>query len=57
MEIQNQISNKKNELHSIDANMISEVAEIDQKLVANEAARSKILETISAVTEGIKNNL
>lgn len=57
IEIQNQISVKKNLLQSVDADMISEVSEIDQKIVANDKARSKILETIVAVVEGIKNNI
>ncbi|WP_109097446.1 hypothetical protein [Aquimarina sp. AU58] len=57
IEIQNQISVKKDLLQSVDADMISEVSEIDQKIVANDKARSKILETISAVVEGIKNNI
>ncbi len=57
IEIQNQISVKKDLLQSVDADMVSEVSEIDQKIVANDKARSKILETISAVVEGIKNNI
>ncbi|WP_106791101.1 hypothetical protein [Aquimarina sp. Aq78] len=55
IEIQNQISVKKNLLQSVDADV--EVSEIDQKIVANDKARSKILETIVAVVEGIKNNI
>lgn len=56
MEIQNQISEKKNELHSIDANLITEVAEIDQKILANNKAKAKILETIMTVVDGIRKN-
>ncbi len=55
--LQNKISNKKNQLQSGDANLMSEVAEIDQKIVANDMARTKILETISTVVDGIKNNI
>lgn len=55
MEIQNQISEKKNELKAIDANLITEVADIDQKIIANDKARTKILETIVTVVNGIKN--
>ena len=57
LEIQNQISEKKNELQSIDANMLTDVADIDQKIVANDTARTKILETITSVVQGIKNNI
>ncbi|WP_108866776.1 hypothetical protein [Aquimarina aquimarini] len=57
IDIQNQISVKKDLLNSVDANLMSEVSEIDQKIVANDKARSKILETIVAVVDGIKNNL
>lgn len=57
IEIQNQISTKKNELQSIDIDLMNEVSEIDQKIVANDAARTKILETITNVVDGIKNNL
>ncbi len=57
LEIQNQISEKKNELHSIDANMITDIADIDQKIIANDTARTKILETITSVVEGIKNHI
>ena len=55
--LQNQISNKKNQLQSGDTNLMSEVAGIDQKIVANDMARTKILETINTVVEGIKNNI
>jgi len=57
LEIQNQLSVKKNELNSIDGNMMTDVVEIDQKIVANDMAKSKILETINTVVDGIKNNL
>ncbi|GGX16159.1 hypothetical protein [Aquimarina muelleri] len=57
IEIQNQISVKKNMLQSLDADIMSEVSEIDQKIVANDKARSKILETIVAVVNGIKSNI
>lgn len=57
LEIQNQISEKKNELQFLDTNIISEVAEINQKIIANDQARKKILETIMTVVDGIKNNI
>ena len=57
MEIQHQISEKKNELQTIDANLGNEVADIDQKIVANDTARTKILEAIMTVVDGIKNNI
>ncbi len=57
LEIQNQISVKKDLLQSVDASQMSKISEIDQKIVANEKARAKILETIVAVVNGIKNNL
>lgn len=57
MEIQNKISNKRNELQSIDVNLMAEVEEIDQKIVANDKARTKLLETITTVVDGIKNNI
>ena len=57
LEIQNQVSAKKIELESIDTTMMSEIVEIDQKIMANDMAKTKILETITEVSEGIKNNL
>jgi len=57
LDIQNQISQKKNQLQSIDSELLTEVAEIEQKIVANNMAKSKILETITSVIDGIKNNL
>lgn len=55
--LQNQISDKKNQLQSTDVELMTEVSKIDQKIIANDAARSKILETINVVIEGLKNNL
>lgn len=57
LQLQTQISNKKNELLSIDSNLVTDVAEIEQKIVANDLAKTKILDTIGAVVQGIKNNL
>lgn len=57
LQLQTQISDKKNQLLSIDSNLINDVSDIEQKIVANDLAKSKILETIGAVVEGIKNNL
>lgn len=56
LEIQHQISTKKNQLQTIDGTS-AEVLEIDQKINANNIAKSKILETISNVVDGIKINL
>lgn len=57
MEIQNQISSKKNDLQSLDIDLVSDVSEIDQKITANDVAKSKILSTIVSVVDGIKHNL
>lgn len=51
------IFQKRAELQSIDTGMISELSEIDQKIICNDIARSKIQDEISAVVNGIKNNL
>jgi len=56
MEIQNQISIKKNQLQSLD-NSSTDLSDLNQKIMANDAAKSKILETIVTVVDGIKNNL
>lgn len=57
IEIQNQVSEKKNQLQSLDMQLMSDVSEIDQKIIANNSARSTILESINSVVNGIKNNL
>ena len=57
LQLQTQISEKKNQLLSIDSNLITDVSDIEQKIVANDLAKTKILDTIGAVVEGIKNNL
>ena len=57
IEIQNQVSEKKNQLQSLDIKLMSDVSEIDQKIIANNSARSTILESINSVVNGIKNNL
>ena len=57
LDLQNQISQKKNELQSIDSRLITDVAKIEQKIVANDMAKSKIKEIITTVVDGIKNNL
>ncbi|MBK6264935.1 hypothetical protein JKA74_07795 [Marivirga sp. S37H4] len=56
-DIQNQISSKKKDLQSIDINMLAEVSEIDQKITANDVAKSKILDTIMVVVNGINKNI
>jgi len=57
LEIQNKVSQKKNELQSIDSDLITDISDIEQKIVANDMAKSKILETITTVINGIKTNL
>ncbi len=57
MQLQTKVSEKKIQLESADSSLLSEVADIEQKIVANDMAKSKILETITAVVDGIKNNL
>ncbi|QWX83763.1 hypothetical protein H0I23_15115 [Cellulophaga sp. HaHaR_3_176] len=55
--LQTKISEKKNQLNSIDSGLLSETADIEQKIVANNIAKNKILETITVVVDGIKQNL
>ena len=57
LQLQTQISEKKNLLNSIDSDLLSEISEIEQKIVANDIAKTKILEIITTVVNGIKNNL
>lgn len=57
MEAQHQISTKKNELQTLDTSLLSEVSEIDQKIVANDTAKSRILKSIMSVVDGIKKNI
>lgn len=57
LELQTKVSDKKNQLQSIDSNLITDVSEIEQKIVANDLAKTKILATITGVVDGIKNNL
>jgi DNA-binding transcriptional MerR regulator len=57
LELQTQISNKKNALSSIDNDLVSELSDIEQKIVANDIAKNKILETINTVVSGVQNNL
>lgn len=57
IEIQNKISQKKSELKSLDTTMISEISEIDQKIACNTLARTRILEAITSVVDGINNHL
>ncbi len=57
LEMQNQISEKRNQLQSMDSEIINDISEIDQKIMANDKARNKILETIGTVVNGIKNNV
>ncbi len=57
LEIQTKASNLKNELQNLDSSLLSEVSDIDQKISANDMAKTKILDTIQSVIDGIKNNL
>ncbi len=57
LQLQTQIGDKKSQLQSVDSNLIKDVSDIEQKIVANDLAKSKILETINSVIDGIKNNL
>lgn len=57
IEIQNQISTKKNELSSLDSTLLSEIEVIDQKLLANTLAKEKISDSINSVVNGIKTNI
>ena len=57
LDLQNQVSIKKNQLQSIDVNQSTEVKEIDEKLLANDMAKTKILQSINTVVEGVKNYL
>lgn len=57
LELQTKISNKKKKLEATDGNLLSEVSSIEQKIVANDMAKTKILNSITDVMNGIKNNL
>lgn len=57
LEMQTKASNYKNELQNLDSTLLSETSGIDQKISANDMAKTKILETIQNVIDGIKNNL
>lgn len=57
LEMQTKASNLKNELQNLDAKLLSDASEIDQKINANDMAKTKILDTIQSVIDGIKNNL
>lgn len=57
LELQTKISQKKNSLQSSDSNLLSNVSDIEQKIVANDMAKAKILGAITKVVDGIKNNL
>jgi len=57
LQLQTTISNKKINLETSGTSLLSEIAEIEQKITANDLAKSKITETITTVINGIKNNL
>ena len=57
IKLQTEIGKKKNELQSVDSELLTEVSGVDQKIVANDMAKAKILDTITNVVDGIKNNL
>lgn len=55
--IQIQIQDKENKLNLIDSKYQPKIAEYDNKLLANEFAKNKILSTIETVKQGITQNL
>lgn len=57
LKLQNELSSKKIKLEATDDSYMNEVSEIDQKIIANNIAKDKILQTITSVVEGIKVNL
>ena len=54
IELQTKISKKKIQLESADSSLLNDIAEIEQKIVANDMAKSKIQETIMTVVNGSK---
>ncbi|ADV48960.1 hypothetical protein Celal_1651 [Cellulophaga algicola DSM 14237] len=57
LQLQTQASDKKNQLNALENGTSSEMAEIEQKIIANDIAKTKILEIITTVADGIKINL
>lgn len=55
--IEVQIKDKENKLSLIDSKYLPKIAEYDNKLMANDFAKSKILSSIEAVKQGINQNL
>lgn len=57
LQLQTQVSDKKNKLLVLENGISSEISEIEQKIIANDIAKTKILEIITSVADGIKINL
>lgn len=57
LEIQTKLSNKKNALQAMEGGSMPELAEIDQKIAANDEAKNKILGAINMVVVGLKSNV
>ncbi|MEQ8472968.1 MAG: hypothetical protein RIC35_17370 [Marinoscillum sp.] len=57
VEIQSKIVKKKEQLKSLDTSLIAEISEIDQKITCNTLAKNRVLEAITNVVNGIKNNI
>ncbi len=55
--IQVQIQDKQNKLNLIDSKYQPKIAEYDNKLLANDYAKNKVLSTIETVKQGITQNL
>lgn len=55
--LQTKVSDKKIKLETADSSLLNQVAAIDEKIVANDMAKNKILETIVTVVNDIKTNL
>jgi hypothetical protein len=57
LQLQTQASDKKNQLSALENGTSTEMTEIEQKIIANDIAKTKILEIITTVADGIKINL
>lgn len=57
LQLQTQVGDKKNQLSALENGISSEISEIEQKIIANDIAKTKILEIITTVADGIKINL
>ncbi|AIZ41142.1 MULTISPECIES: hypothetical protein [Cellulophaga] len=57
LQLQTQASDKKNQLNALENGTSTEMTDIEQKITANDIAKTKILEIITTVADGIKINL